>query len=143
MARFKVGDRVRVREPEVTWPLSLGTTYMVREVTGRPIGEFVQLDGVTHPFSRSGWSAGRFELAPEKPNRKVYLAGPITGVVDNNFPAFNAAADTLRSAGLDVFNPADHGAGGDWADTETPRTIRGITRQIFRIVVAAIIINLL
>jgi hypothetical protein len=49
---------------------------------------------------------------------RVYLAGPMTGIADFNFPAFNAEADLLRSQGMSVLNPADHGivAGANWAD---------------------------
>lgn len=39
---------------------------------------------------------------------RVYLAGPMTGYENHNFPAFNAAADCLRAEGLEVVNPADH-----------------------------------
>lgn len=39
---------------------------------------------------------------------KLYLAGPMRGYEDFNFPAFDAAAKQLREAGFEVFNPADH-----------------------------------
>lgn len=56
-------------------------------------------------------------LAPSRKGR-VYLAGPMTGIADFNFPAFNAEAEILRAQGLSVLNPADHGivAGANWAD---------------------------
>ncbi len=38
---------------------------------------------------------------------RVYLSGPMTGLPDLNFPAFNAAAFRLRTQGLDVVNPAE------------------------------------
>lgn len=38
---------------------------------------------------------------------RVYLAGPMTGLPDLNFPAFHAAARTLREHGLAVVNPAE------------------------------------
>lgn len=38
---------------------------------------------------------------------KVYIAGPMTGLPDFNFPAFNAAAKEWREAGWDVLNPAE------------------------------------
>jgi hypothetical protein len=38
---------------------------------------------------------------------KVYLAGPMRGYKDFNFPAFFAAAKYLRSHGHDVFSPAE------------------------------------
>lgn len=38
---------------------------------------------------------------------RIYLAGPMRGLPQFNFPAFDAGAATLRSLGHDVFNPAD------------------------------------
>lgn len=38
---------------------------------------------------------------------RVYLAGPMTGYKENNFPAFARAAEALRNLGLDVVSPAE------------------------------------
>lgn len=38
---------------------------------------------------------------------RLYIAGPMTGYPDFNYPAFHAAAEHLRAAGYDVLNPAD------------------------------------
>ena len=38
---------------------------------------------------------------------RIYIAGPMTGFADFNYPAFNAKAAELRSEGFEVFNPAE------------------------------------
>lgn len=49
---------------------------------------------------------------------RIYVAGPMTGIDDFNYPAFNAVADRLRVQGYEVENPAEHGTvkGAQWAD---------------------------
>lgn len=49
---------------------------------------------------------------------RLYLAGPMSGFEDFNFPAFNKMAADLRARGYVVENPAEHGVvvGADWAD---------------------------
>lgn len=39
--------------------------------------------------------------------KRIYIAGPMTGLPDLNFPAFNAAAAQLRAVGYHVENPAE------------------------------------
>lgn len=38
---------------------------------------------------------------------RLYVAGPMTGHPELNFPAFNATAAALRAAGHEVENPAE------------------------------------
>ncbi len=51
--------------------------------------------------------------------RSCYLAGPMRGYEENNFPAFHKQAAWLRAAGWKVFSPAerdeaDEALNGDW-----------------------------
>lgn len=48
----------------------------------------------------------------------IYLSGPVTGMPDNNAPAFHAEAARLRAAGFTVINPLEIALGPDatWAD---------------------------
>lgn len=50
--------------------------------------------------------------------QRIYVAGPMSGILDFNFPAFRAAAEMLRGIGWQVENPADSGQvdGAEWAD---------------------------
>jgi hypothetical protein len=47
---------------------------------------------------------------------KLYIAGPMSGYVDLNFPAFHAEAARLRALGFEIVNPAeiDVGPNPDW-----------------------------
>jgi hypothetical protein len=48
---------------------------------------------------------------------RIYLAGPMTGLPNHNFPAFDQAARRLEKAGWEVVNPADNFGGR----TDLPR----------------------
>ncbi len=50
--------------------------------------------------------------------RQLYLAGPMAGQVEYNFPLFNRVAQLLRGRGYEVFNPAENKDG----DTRQPRS---------------------
>lgn len=39
---------------------------------------------------------------------QVYVAGPMRGIAEFNFPLFNSTAAGLRELGHTVFNPAEH-----------------------------------
>lgn len=44
---------------------------------------------------------------------KLYLCGPMSGLPEYNYPAFQSAASQLRMAGYDVFNPTENGLPAD------------------------------
>lgn len=50
--------------------------------------------------------------------KRIYIAGPMTGLPELNFPAFHAAAATLRGFGFEVVNPAEINVhqDGRWED---------------------------
>ena len=47
-------------------------------------------------------------VKPSYTGKRVYLAGPMSGCVDYNFPAFNKYAAQLRAEGHFVFSPAEN-----------------------------------
>jgi len=63
-------------------------------------------------------SAERAVLLTDDRANRVYIAGPMTGLPDFNFPAFHAMAATMRAEGWHVENPAEHGhvEGAEWAE---------------------------
>lgn len=40
--------------------------------------------------------------------KRIYIAGPMSGLPDLNYPAFHAAAKRLRELGFHVENPAEN-----------------------------------
>lgn len=48
--------------------------------------------------------------------RRLYVAGPMSGYVDCNYPHFNDIAKKLRTIGYEVVNPAEYGTGRHYVD---------------------------
>lgn len=46
--------------------------------------------------------------------RRIYIAGPMTGLPDFNYPAFHAEAARLRALGYHVENPAENPKQPSW-----------------------------
>ncbi|MDI1279280.1 DUF4406 domain-containing protein [Methylobacter sp.] len=57
---------------------------------------------------------------------RIYLAGPMSGLPDFNYPAFNQAAERLRGLGFHVENPAECAPCGSWGEYMR----RGITKML-------------
>lgn len=65
----------------------------------------------------------------------VYLAGPMSGWPEHNFPAFNKAAASLREQGHVVLNPAENvGDGDDAVAEEKSRRAYFMRLDIFQII---------
>lgn len=60
-------------------------------------------------------------ISGEKHVSKLYIAGPMRGIPEFNFPAFDVATDLLATAGHYPINPADH----DRANGFNPRGMTG------------------
>ena len=67
---------------------------------GYRAGAVVCLDSVYHDPRAAGGT-------PLERVRKLYLAGPMSGIQECNYPAFARNARFLREAGYEVVNPAD------------------------------------
>lgn len=64
----------------------------------------------------------------------VYIAGPMTGIKDFNYPAFDAAEAELRSRGITTLNPVGSEAKND---TGKPQTWDWYMRHAIRAVTFA------
>lgn len=47
---------------------------------------------------------------------RAYLSGPMSGLPEMNYPAFNAEAERLRALGFHVENPAENPEQSSWED---------------------------
>lgn len=90
--------------PAIGHPCSAAQAYAldIMARTRKDWGLPTQAD--TEPTPRTGWP-------------RLYLCGPMTGLPDYNYPAFNEAAAQLRAMGYAVVNPAENGlpAGAPWS----------------------------
>jgi hypothetical protein len=69
--------------------------------------------------------------APQKRKRRVYISGPMRGIKDHNFPAFDRARDLAMSMGFDPISPADmdRADDGKLPETAEAETIRKYARR--------------
>ena len=69
------------------------------------VGRDVAMEGVTR---------GVVAMIDSQP--RIYVAGPLTGLLDLNYPAFDAETERLRGLGYCVENPAETPEQAAWAD---------------------------
>jgi hypothetical protein len=55
-------------------------------------------------------------------SKQIYIAGPMSGYPDWNYPAFHAAADKLRKEGWTVHSPAEKDIEAGYVDPESQAT---------------------
>lgn len=66
--------------------------------------------------------------------KSVYIAGPMSGIPEWNYPAFFAAAAKLRADGWHVYSPAENDIEEDMVDDEaktTGDTAQAIANGVF------------
>jgi hypothetical protein len=66
----------------------------------------------------AAWGVARFVNTRPSRARRIYLAGPMSGLPGHNYEAFRLKADELRTDGWLVENPAEHGIipDAEWED---------------------------
>lgn len=52
-----------------------------------------------------------YEIRPTAMEDPIYVCGPMTGILLQNYPAFNAVTAVIRRAGKIVYNPAENFGG--------------------------------
>lgn len=67
------------------------------------------IGGQKHPFFVN---TDDVVLTEKASHGRIYLAGPMTGYPDLNYPAFHRAAKALRDLGYEVYNPAEYEGNG-------------------------------
>jgi hypothetical protein len=115
MSEFKVGDRVRIKDDAVP------SGYLLPGA----VGEIDEVEGESLWFRgdrkyQSLYRSHEVEHVLSLRDSRAYLAGPMRGIPEFNFPAFLKAAEDLKAEGIAVFNPAQH-------DIDTGFDYKGLT----------------
>jgi hypothetical protein len=62
--------------------------------------------------------------------KRIYIAGPMRGLPEHNFPAFRAAASVLRSLGNEVVSPVEINHGPDAPQRSAEECLRRDLRAL-------------
>lgn len=119
----RVPRTVRMLRTTTADPMPIiGFGYIKGEVPRAPQGQefpawtnsLGAVSAVMPDGSKLGLRPNEFEVATWFP--RAYLAGPMTGLPDFNYPAFHAEAARLRALGYQVENPAENPPQDGWED---------------------------
>ena len=80
------------------------------QVCDASVKEWLRLDGPHHELTEAQMLADEIRARGQKGGRmtRIYIAGPMSGLPELNYPAFNAMAERLRAHGHHVENPAEN-----------------------------------
>lgn len=131
--RGPIREREGKNSSTESYPLTDGDTTWTADgkmLTGdRPddldiVGEFIPFyqPGVAESITKEGQEIIRkspFDvntdgvvLTEKASHGRIYLAGPMAGYPERNYPTFMRAAKALRDLGYEVYNPAEYEANG-------------------------------
>ena len=71
--------------------------------------------------------------------KRIYLAGPMSGIAELNFPKFHAEAARLRALGYEVVNPAELFDGNPTAVFESPEEYLAHWQKCMRVDLAQLL----
>lgn len=96
----RVGTRIRKGRPavEIRFP-----PYLFEQIKGEAQGSGRSFNAMVIHLLEAATADYEYEGGP----MRIYIAGPMRGYPEFNFPAFHAAAAKLRADGHTVFNPAE------------------------------------
>jgi recombination protein RecT len=65
--------------------------------------------------------------------KRIYISGPMTGLPELNFPAFNAEAARLRALGFEAVRAQSRaGSSGPWVTHFEAMALKTVTRRLFK-----------
>lgn len=109
MSRFRVGGHWRARNRDIYKVVRISEETPDYPVIAREISRDTYLSFDLEGHYVDADNPGQYDLIERA--LVLYVAGPMTGYPDLNFPAFHTKAAELRAAGYVVINPAEINGG--------------------------------